>query len=366
MSSSVRQFASSPICVISCVVFFISCQKNKVETAVQPAFYHWQTNLQLTDSERLLIDSLGVKKLYVKFFDVDWDAATQQPVPLAEVDIDTTNLAGLEIVPTVFITNRTFQHLENPKFLSERILEKIDEIGQSKNLSFREIQMDCDWTESTREPYFQFLTSLRPGPTDHESRVTSHELSATIRLHQFKYPDRTGVPPVDRGMLMVYNMGEVDEWETENSILHLGILDQYLPNHQSPITNYPLPLDLALPLFRWGVVFRDGELNYLVNDLGEEHLQDTLRFENLGPRRYEVRKSTYLQGYFLYQGDRIRLEGVSPELLEGAATAMRPDKFSKPVRSDGAFTVAFYHLDTSTLRVFHKKTLEKALEIIQR
>ncbi len=33
-------------------------------------------------------------------------------------------------------------------------------------------------------------------------------LSSTIRLHQIKYRERTGVPPVERGMLMFYNMGQ--------------------------------------------------------------------------------------------------------------------------------------------------------------
>jgi hypothetical protein len=170
-------------------------------------------------------------------------------------------------------------------------------------------------------------------------------------------------------MLMAYNMGEVDEWETENSIFDLNILDAYLPSHQSPITDYPIPLHLALPIFRWGVVFRGNladenkwELAYLINDLGPEDLTDTTRFAQLTPTRYEVRKNTYLEGYYLYEGDRVRLESVSPEVLE-KAVALLPEtgSLNHPL-SEQLPTVAFYHLDTSTLKVFDHEKLEKVLE----
>lgn len=349
------------ICVLSCLVGIFSCKKNEIGTLITPAFYHWQTQLQLTDNERLYLDSIGVKKLYVKFFDVDWDEASQQPVPLAEVEIDTTNLSGLEIVPTVFITNRTLVNLPEAKVeeLAERVREKI--VRQSSSLSpqsqVREIQMDCDWTASTKEKYFQFLKYLQEVHSPFSVLHSPLKLSATIRLHQFKYPKRTGVPPVDRGMLMVYNVGEVDEWETENSILDLEILDQYLGQSSVSSRQYVVPLDLALPLFRWGAVFRDGELVYLVNDLGKEHLQDTVRFANTAANRYEVRKSTYLQGYYLYEGDKVRLEGIDQELLERAVE--RFADFSKNFKSE---TVAFYHLDTTTLKVFDHEKIRKILE----
>ena len=329
------------------------------------------------------MDSLGAKKLYVKFFDVDWDAARNRPVPLAEVQVDTTNIYGLEIVPTVFITNRTFLNLnESPRLLSEKIINKINKIGQNKFGSiFREIQMDCDWTESTREKYFHFLKLIQVENSPFAIRHSPFQLSATIRLHQYKYPEKTGIPPVDRGMLMAYNIGEVDKWETDNSILDLDILDQYVgsrqlavgsrqlavPSSQSAVPSSQLPLDLALPIFRWGVVFRENvsdenkwEMAYLINGLGAEGLADTARFAKLETARYEVRKNTYLEGYYLYAGDRVRLESVSPELLEKAAG--RIDNFSKVVNSNDPMTISFYHLDTSTLKFFDHEKLERILE----
>ena len=44
-------------------------------------------------------------------------------------------------------------------------------------------------------------------------------MSATIRLHQVKYRADTGVPPVDRGMLMAYNLLPPDQAGERSSIL---------------------------------------------------------------------------------------------------------------------------------------------------
>jgi hypothetical protein len=352
---------------------FCGC-KEEAAPVVSPAFYHWQTHLQLTENERLHLDSLGVKKLYVKFFDVDWDEASSQPVPHAQVEIDTARLAGLEIVPTVFITNRTFLNLKMAEVpgLAERIFDKMEELakpltqpltpkGEPDGEDFRidEIQFDCDWTEQTREKFFALLEHFKMKMRSSSLIPHPSSLSATIRLHQLRFFEKTGVPPVDRGMLMFYNMGDLEAWETENSILDPETASRYLRSPQSSVLSpqslYPLPLDVALPLFRWGVLFRDGRLIKLINNLGVEDLMDTERFNKIAPHRYEVKKSTYLQGYYLYEGDRLRLEAVDSEQLEAAAAMLR---FVK----SGTATVAFYHLDTTTIKLFSHEKLEKVLD----
>ena len=66
----------------------------------------------------------------------------------------------------------------------------------------KEIQLDCDWNSSTQKKYFNLIEEMKLYPT-WENIVWS----ATIRLHQLKYPKQTGVPPVNKGVLMFYNMG---------------------------------------------------------------------------------------------------------------------------------------------------------------
>ncbi len=342
-----------------------SCNSDLPKTKALPAFYHWQTHLKITPSERLLLDSLNVKKLYVKFFDIDLDG-NGGPAPQALVQMDTHLLHGLDIVPTIFITNRTFKSISKKEIetLAENIFDKINALHRPPS----EYQFDCDWTKSTRENYFYFLKYFNSQVAENQSTINNQQstITSTIRLHQLKYPDQTGVPPVDRGMLMFYNMGDLDNWETENSILDLSIAEKYLPpTQQSTINNqqYPIPLDIALPIFKWGVVFRNGELVYLINNLGEQDLRDTIRFVKLATNRYEVRRSTYLAGYYLYGGDLVRLEGVGPELLENAGAMLgdrftKLSKFSKP----DAATITFYHLDTAMLKTFDCEDFKRVLE----
>ncbi len=355
--SPLRKFPVVFIAFFLC--FLIECRDVPAERSIAPAFYHWQTNLEISPTERELMDSLGVNKLYVKFFDVDLDG-NGQPVPHAEVQIDTHLLNGFEIVPTVFITNRTFKDIVKSEIetLAENVFNKIETLTSGTFfLSTSEIQFDCDWTQSTRENYFYFLEYFKKLKTQN-SKTQNLSLSATIRLHQLKFPEQTGIPPVNNGMLMFYNMGDIGDWKTENSILDLTVAEQYL----IPNSEYLLHLDLALPIFKWGVVFRNGELAYLINDLSEKDLQDSARFSKLADNRYEVVKSTYLDGYYLYEGDQVRLEGVTPELLSDAGELLggRFNKFSKFNNSETVIT--FYHLDTTALEGFSLSDFNTVLD----
>lgn len=338
-------------------VLLSNCQP---ERTVQPAFYHWQTAFSLSDFEKNYLDSLGVKKLYVKFFDVDWDDSQGIPVPLAAVEIEKSedwNAEKLEIIPCIFITNRTFQNISDAKieWLSNRVEEKLFTL-KPVNITFKEIQFDCDWTTSTRDRFFKFLEIFKKSIDNQDIK-----LSATIRLHQFRDFQETGIPPVDRGMLMFYNTGEVEDWQEENSILNLEVAKSYLPASRfgTLTSRFPLPLDLALPIFHWGVLFRDHTMIRLINNLENKDLQDTLRFSKIGNNRFEIIKSTYLNGYYLYEGDLIRTETIDTQLLL-KSTALLADEVKT---SNG--TVAFYHLDTATIKHFPHAFLEKIVHKIR-
>lgn len=320
------------------------------ERAVHPAFYHWQTRLELSAGERALADSLGVEKLYVKFFDVDWDAAYGEPAPLAQVQLVPGTYAGLELVPAIFITNRVLERLppQDIEALAGRITGRIFELAAAdSSLHIREVQLDCDWTAATREAYFGLLRSLGA-----EMSTAGISLSATIRLHQLRYPERTGVPPVERGMLMFYNMGDLDDWAEPNSILNLEKAEPYLEGRSA----YPLPLNLALPLFHWGVLYREGRMIRLINNLDAGKLSDSTRFRVITPGRYQVQQGTFLDGYYLYEGDLIRLEAATPALLEKAARRLRAFPWPDDME------VAFYHLDSTAVGQFDIETLKRAVE----
>ncbi len=291
------------------------------------------------------MQSLGVTTLYVRFFDVDWDAAANNAYPVqALAGIPDTTLR-VAIVPTIFITNRTLIH-GSPKDipgLAERIAALT--LSMASSLGFpavHEVQLDCDWTEKTRGPFFDLAGALR--------RVLQKEriaISATIRLHQVKYLDRSGVPPVDRGVLMFYNMGELNDPASANSILDLDAARKYLPY----LHNYPLPLDVALPLYSWGVVYRRARVAGLMNNVTATDFSDETRFAVRGDR-VEVLKDSFFNYRFLYTGDVIRLERVPRKKLDEAASLL-----ARSIDGD-SLRVIFYHLDSQTIRGYRNEDLQ--------
>jgi len=317
------------------IIFLIIACKDSYQTSVSPAFYHWKNTLDISHSEIKYLTQVKAEKIYLRFFDVDWEG--NAPVPVSILEIKKNIPSDIEIVPTVFITNRTMVNISTDKIpdLVEKIFTKINFLEQvyEKN-EIHEIQFDCDWSEKSKAKYFELLQLLKS-----KFSSKSKRLSATIRLHQIKYFKKTGTPPVDRGTLMFYNMDNINDASTENSIINLELAKQYFQNFDK----YPLPLDIALPIFKWGIVFQDDKLVKIINNLDASELQDTSRFIKIDKNRFELAKSTYIKGYYLYQKDQIRLEQVDIKVLKKAAVLL-----SKIVPKEDR-SIIFYHLDSTQI-----------------
>ena len=75
--------------------------------------------------------------------------------------------------------------------------------------------------------------------------------NATIRLHQLSQSP----PPVDKGVLMMYNTGDAKQLKCQKPILDMKDVAPYIQH----LASYPLPLSAAYPLFRWNILFREGK-----------------------------------------------------------------------------------------------------------
>ena len=332
-----------------CGLFCAACHSEKRE--VFPAFYHWQTELDLSDFEKNYLQKTGVQKIYVKFFDVDKEGEEIIPKALIYGDSLAYLLREKTIVPTIFITNRTLKNISEAEIsdLAQKMVAKITYLATSHQLLFSELQLDCDWTLTTKDAYFTLIHQIR------QLLPATVKISATIRLHQIKFYDKTGVPPVDRGMLMYYNMGDLEDKATANSIIDNTIGSQYLQNAR----HYPLELDMALPIFAWGVLFRDGRMIRLINDLRGADLADTSRFEKSDPTHFAIKQSSYLKSYYLYAGDEIRLEKSEFKDLEEAAAIL------SPLVNTDQMNLVFYHLDSTNLATFSPDYLKKIVRIFE-
>ncbi len=324
------------------VLCLSSCTEKKEERPVERSFYYWKSVLNLSESEKQKLDSLKVKTIYLKFFDVDWDAVTNAPVPVAKLQSTGQSLKGFRVVPTVFITNACIQKIDplQTRPLAEKIMQLLSGIIRENHFdSIPELQIDCDWTALTQEKYFSLLQHIRqlnPYTT----------LSATIRLHQVKYMSKTGVPPVDRGLLMCYNMGNLKDPATHNSILETAELKKYTGN----LSRYPLPLDIALPLFDWKVLFRINQYAGLIQHLPATAFNNS--FSKKTGNRYFITKDTLLEGYDLRKADMIRDEQSQVEEILAAAKAISRQLKNTQTR------VSLYHLDSLLLSKYKIHELE--------
>lgn len=235
------------------LIFFLtlfSCRKKELPNEI--GFYYWKTNYHLTKYEEEYLHEHHVKKIYVRCFDIVLQG--NNPIPEHPILWKDKPLPQVEYIPTVFIKNDVFLNRDTSllKNLAEKTLTLCAQIFSSQQLPLREIQFDCDWTKTTRDAFFYFLTYIKS-----KNLIVSN----TLRLYQYKYRHDAGIAPVDYASLMCYNMGNIKDVQAENSILNKKELSSYL---SSP--SYPKPLNIALPIFHWTLVYQGNTFKGIVYD----------------------------------------------------------------------------------------------------
>ena len=177
-------------------VFLLACSAK--QKTINRSFYHWKTNFNLDSNQINTLNKLEVEKLYVKYFDVKWVDGRAKPVAEVNWQLESSQI----IIPVIYITTDVFSNLDSQKvsILAQGCANKIKSLHQRK--VFTEIQIDCDWMPSIQDKYFYFLKEI-------QTHFSNTMFSATVRLYQYKYPKIAGVPPVDKALLMYYNMGEL-------------------------------------------------------------------------------------------------------------------------------------------------------------
>lgn len=277
---------------------------------VTKGIYYWKTGFEQSAFEQQRLREIGLQKMYIRLFDVDWDEQRRQPVPTGTIRWKEQPGISCKVVPVVFITQRTLVLLQPGQLpeLATNINRLLSGLCAQAGIAPSEIQIDCDWTAATRQVYFRLLDALRQ-----QSFFKDKILSCTIRLHQVKYVARNGVPPVDRGLLMCYNMGNTRKPGPHNSILDGEEARDYLGG----IGHYSLPLDLALPLYTQCILFRNNSFQGIMRDVYPEQVSSNALFDHDKDNLYRVRADSNWRGFHLRRGDIIRIEQVRiPEIRE--------------------------------------------------
>jgi len=250
-----------------------SCGGNRSDIAVpdpQPSAYWWKTTWNPDSTELDFIKNLKIKKIYMRFFDVAPDGNSNVPKPKATIQFQKPIDHSIKIIPTVFITESCMA-LDIDK-LSKMLAYRVLQMCETNDINdVDEIQIDCDWKQSSQKKYFQFLDNIRKILKDKNIR-----LSATIRFHQL----RMTPPPVDYGVLMAYNTGNISTPPRRNPILSYDDAAPYLKS----LKDYDLPLCAAYPDFNFQLLYNDGHLRAI---LYNEDTADTTKFRRIADHEYE-------------------------------------------------------------------------------
>lgn len=221
-------------------LLMISCGKQRYqdESLEQSnGVYYWRTDLHLDSTERVFLKQHHINKVYCRYFDVVMSDDGTEPKPNATIAFTDTLPAGIELIPTVYITEDCMH--KPHKDLAEKLVKRIMQMNETNHIgNVHEIQIDCDYTSKSRATYYQFLETIKS-----QLSTIHYQLSTTIRLHQLSMP----VPPVDYGVLMVYNTGDPRKWQERNPILDYRDVYPYL----NKLVQYQLPLAAAYPVYQW-------------------------------------------------------------------------------------------------------------------
>lgn len=271
------------------VLLTTGCKQS--EMPQENAVYYWRTEWRTDSVERAFLQQYHINKVYCRYFDVVLNS-NGEPIPNATIRFVQGQQEGLKLIPTVFITENCMH--QPHKELAKKLVDRIVQMNETNDISgVDEIQIDCDYTARNRKNYYDFLQQVRD-----EAQKHGMQLSTTIRLHQLSMP----IPPVDYGVLMIYNTGDPNKFNERNPILDMRDVEPYLRY----LADYELPLAAAYPTFRWIRNFEGVHLEHTVE--ADEILKVKAAMEKKRPE---------LQNTILtYHLDKDNINHYKPETYE--------------------------------------------------
>ena len=153
---------------------------------------------------------------------------------------------------------------------------------------------------------------------------------------------------------MFYNMGRIDAEAGTNAIFDPAVAQSYLGR----VVDYPLPLDVALPIWSWVIHVRGGEVEGLLQDTDPARLAEKAWLTPRGGGRFEVTETTFLNGALLRKGDFLDAEETTSATTL-AASDMLAARLSAGHRPG---TVALFHLSERNLADHETKELVRVFD----
>lgn len=323
------------------LIMLLACQ-----TSIKPAisFYYWKTSFDLTPVEHAVLTQNKVKKLYIRYFDLKLNPVSHEVYPESPIHFKTP-IQQFLVVPVVYIKNQIFLNNKTPiADIAQKTWNLIAKINSTNGINCHEIQLDCDWTLSSKERYFAFVEAFK--------RLSQKRISATIRLHQVKYFKNTKIPNVDSGVLMYYNMGKIAP-DSLNSIYDRTSAEKYLES----LKKYPLQLNFALPIYSWFVHIQNQKIIGVRTKISVSDLQKDMNFRQVEKKHFRVIRSNYKNGVFYQENDVLKLEAISSSDLLEMASDLQENSKQTPNE------IVFYDLDQFNIKSYEKSIFEQVIAV---
>lgn len=297
--------------VLFLIILFCGCSQRDgthFEHKEKNSVYYWKTVFVPDSADYVFFRKHDIQRIYMRMFDVSVDTenkadhAHTYPNATMRIPDDTfsqlkDSFPDMEYVPVVYIT---LNALKDGQVFGIGDLARNIVIRVKNMCSYNEfthvggLQLDCDWTQTTEQPFFDLCDSVR---AQIKKLELSWSISSTIRLHQLA----RRVPPVDYGVLMVYNTGNFNDPDADNSILSEKDAQPYLKY----LEKYPLHLDVAYPTYSWQLLFRDRRFVGLLNGV---EVGDTAKFSPRTMNTHIALTDIPYRETVIYKGDIIRTE----------------------------------------------------------
>lgn len=248
------KLGTAVVCFLLSLGLTSSCSKPKPMPTTVRSVYYWSTTLNMDSVKTAFMRNYDISRMYIRYFDVVADQSGMA-VPNATLKFATDVPQGIDIVPTVFVMPECLR--QDRSQLAALIVKRVVQMNETNDVyNVKEIQIDCDWTQSTRRLYAEFMQAMLS-----ECHSRHLKLSSTIRLHQLAQTP----PPADRGVLMMYNTGDATDIRCHKPILDMHDAAPYL----SRLKDYKLTLSTAYPIFAWRILFRGGRFVGFIHHDGE-------------------------------------------------------------------------------------------------
>lgn len=325
------------------ILIAVSCSEPAVK--IERGIYFWENDTPfLTKENSLALDSLKIEKLYVKIYEVDRVDGKNVPIAKSSLKLTTKDLKNRELIPCIYMLNKVF--VESSKEELDALANNVvrltlafldEKLSEDVSIPFPEIQIDCDWSEKSQGNYFYFLRKMK--------KLTDKKISCTLRLYPYKFHEKMGVPPCDRATLMCYNLLNPIKNPRKNSILDIDEMSKYLDTK----FEYPLPLDVALPVYSWMQCYDRDQFRGVVHGPIENYSSLMTHHKGLW---YTMQVDTVVSDLYMRKGDRIKLERVSQTDLSKAVDLI---KKSRVLKNDAV--ISYFHLSSQELSFYSYEKL---------